>query len=515
MSSKASRKKQQAINIAQSKQTKQPDKPLEYSLGVDMKSVGTGNGVVSVYSNDNYTARGNIKGYDVDRILMNKQDNMNLIYDLMNFFVDADSIFNSVIKNVLTPFSVASGWKLQGSSEKTKDKYKLYFKQIGLNSLMKNIFYDLYLYGQCYLYDRGGFIQVLPPKRVRVASISVSGQPILEYCISEYSNRYVVAKEGFMDTIKEQYKGYPPEILEQLQSKGGTFVSGQGQYVQLDPENTYTIQVEKSMYEKYAIPLGVSCLKSFSKKTLISEYENSLLSIGAKSFLHVKVGDKDIVKTIDTGVLTDVGNIFKQAINGFPLAITAWNVDANYISVDTKGMFDKSKYNEVNNEILSGCGISPIVATGDSSSSNFASASINVGTTEKRISQNQNSVVEFIEWLMQKRSYEYRIALNKLPVFEFNAVDLQNDTKFKDTVVAIYQQGLISHETTIETLGFDYAQEKARREAENKNKVEEVFKLPPNANTSSSADNKGGAPEKPGANKDKSATGKQPKPSDK
>lgn len=504
-------KKKKHSAIAQQKQSV---RPLEYSLGVDMKTVGTGNGIVSVYSNENYTSRGHVKGYDIDKILMNKQDNMNLIYDLMNFFVDADSIFNSVIKNVLTPFSVASGWKLQGSSEKVKDKYKAYFKSLGINSLLKNIFYDLYLYGQCYLYDRGDFIQVLPPRKVRISSISVSGQPILEYCISEYANRYTVAKEGFMDTLTEQYKGYPPEILEQLQSEKGKYVSGQGQYVQLNPENCYTIQVEKSMYEKYAIPLGVSCLKSFSKKTLISEYENSLLSIGAKSFLHVKIGDKDIVKTVDKTALTDVGSIFKQAINGFPLAVTAWNVQANYISVDTKGMFDKSKYNEVNNEILSGCGISPIVATGDSSSSNFASASINVGTTEKRISQNQNTVVEFIDWLMQKRAIEYRISNTKLPTFEFNAVDLQNDTAFKDEILKIYQQGLISYETTLETLGFDYDQEKTRREAENKDKIEEIFKLPPNANTSASTDNKGGAPKVPGSDKDKSdSSNKAPKPS--
>ena len=485
---------------------------LEYSLGVDMKTVGTGNGIVSVYTNNNYTIRGDVKGYDVDRILMNKQENMNPIYDLMNFFVDADSIFNSVIKNVLTPFSVASGWKLQGSSEKVKDKYKTYFCTIGINALLKNIFYDLYLYGQCYLYDRGDFIQVLPPRKIRISSISVSGQPVLEYCISEYTSNFTMAKEGFMDTLIEQYKGYPPEILAQLQDGKGQYVSGQGNYVQLNPENCYTIQVEKSMYEKYAIPLGVSCLKSFSKKTLISEYENSLLNIGAKSFLHVKIGDKDVIKTVDTNALSAVGTIFKNAINGFPLAVTAWNVDATYISVDTKGMFDKSKYNEVNNEILSGCGISPIIATGDSSSSNFASSTINVGTTEKRIIQNQNSVVDFIIWLMQKRSIEYRISNTKLPIFEFNAVDLQNDTSFKDTILKIYQQGLISVETTVDTLGFSFNQEKSRRDSENKEKIEEIFKLPPNANTQAAGEN--GRPVDPKANKDKSdSSNKAPKPS--
>ena len=503
MSSKASRKKQQAINLAQQKQS-QPQKS-EFSLGVNMKTVGTGNGVVSVYNNNHYTVRGDVRGYEVDKILMNKQDNMYLIYDLMNFYSDSDSIFNSIIKNVLTPFSVASGWKLICESEKMKTKYQTYFNSIALNALLKNIFYDMYLYGQCYLYDRGDFIQVLPPRKIRIASISISGQPVLEYFISQYATRYTMAKEEFIDTLLEQYAGYPEEILSEIKTGGA-------QYIQLNPENTYTIQTEKSMYEKYAIPLGVSCLKSFSKKTLISEYENSLLNIGAKSFLHVQVGDKDNIKTVDKNVLSSVGAIFKDALNGFPLAVTAWNVNAKYIFADTKGMFDTSKYNEVNNEILSGCGIAPIIATGDASSSNFASSSINIGVTEKRIIQNQNTVVDFIAWLMQKRSIEWRVASNKVPTFSFNEVDLQNDDAFKDTVLAIYQQGLISVETTVDALGFNYAQEKSRREIENKNKIEEVFKLPPNANTQATGEN--GRPPEATADKDKSNTGKQPKPSD-
>lgn len=505
--SRASRRNRYKTQIG-SKITTQPNQD-KFSLGVDMKNVGTGNGIISVFDNRNcYTVRGDLKGYDVDRILMDKQNNMNPIYDLMNYYVEADPIFNSVIKNVLTPFSIASGWKIQGSSEKIRQKFIDYFNRTGLNPLLKNIFYDLYLYGQCFLYDRGNFIQVLPPKRIRISSISISGQPVLEYCITEYARQYTMAKEDFINTLLEQYQGYPPEILDQIKS-------GSGQYIQLNPENTYTVQVEKSMYEKYAVPLGVSCLKSFSKKNLISQYENSLLNIGARSFLHVQAGDKDKKPTLNPGELGDIGAIFKNALNGFPLAVTAWNVAANYISVDTKGMFDKSKYTETNNEILSGCGISPIIATGDSSSSNFASASINVGTTEKRISQNQDSVVEFINWLMQKRATEWRTALNKLPQFVFNPIDLKNDSSFKDEILKIYQQGLISKQTTIENLGFSYDQELERKKSDNEKKLDDVFKIPPSFNNQASGENgTGGAPEKSGANKDKSdSSNKAPKPS--
>lgn len=496
--SKRRKGKAQPIQIQNKKQ---------YALGFNMKGKVSNDGssnTVAIYENPNFGMCGWPKGYDVDMILRNKQDNIYLIYDLMNYYCDIDSIFNSCIKRVLTPFSVSSGWKLQGISERNKNKYTDYFDLIGIDNLCADIFYDLYLYGQCFLYDRQDYIEILPPRRIRISSISVGGQPILEFQIIEFVKNYTMAKEKYIDTLLAQYKGYPEEILEGIRN-GET-------WVQLNPQNTYAVQLEKSRWAKYAMPIGVSCLKSFAKKTLIGEYENALLNVGMKSFLHVKVGDKDVVKTASSPDLRDIGSIFKDAINGFPLAVTAWNVQSEWVQVNVKDMFDKSKYAEVNTEILSAIGISSIIATGDSSGSNFASASINVSTVQTRIHQNQNKVVLFIKWLMAKRATEWRISKNKIPQFLFNPANLQNDSNFKDEVLKIYQQGLISKQTAIDDLEYSYDQELERKKTEVKEKLDDVFTIPPSFNNQAAGEN--GRPVVKDSDKDKSNTGKQPMPSD-
>lgn len=483
------------------------DKPLEYSLGVDMKSISNSEGIISVYENRSFTPQGDLKGYDVNKILKNKQENIYRIFELMSYYVEADSVLNAVIKKVLTPFSVASGWKLHGASEKVKQKFLDHFEEIGLNDLVRDIFYDLYLYGQCYLYDRDGkWFDIFPAHRIRISSIGVNGQPILEYKIEEFTQTNVgIVRENFIKTLEEKYKGYPKEILEGIKNRQ--------LYVQLNPQNCYTIQDVKSRWEKYAMPVGVAALKAFNKKNLISSFEDAQLNLGMKGFLHVKVGDKDIIKTPDKNAMIDVGQIFKNAINGFPLAVTAFNVSSEFIKVDTKELFTTDKYKNVNNEILSACGIASIVATGDSSSSSFASAQININTTEKRIIQNQRNVAEFIKWIIKKRAIDFRISSTKLPEFIFNSINLANDSTFKDEVLKIYEHGLLSRQTTIENLSFDFNQERERKQNEISGKLDEVFVLPPSFNNQSNTDNKGGRPVDPNADKSKSASGKAPKPS--
>ena len=491
--------------IAQKQAQPIPVIPPEYSLGFDMKSYsGDGDKPIAVYEN-RFNNNGDVKGYNVETILKNKQDNIYKIFELCNYYVDADPIYGNSIKKILTPFSL-SGWKLMGSSEKIKQKYIDYFESIGLYDLQRDLFYDLNLYENCYIYDRGNYFDIFPPHRIRISSISINGEPVLEYKITEFGNRnYTIAKEGFINTLLESYKGFPEEIIQGI--KDGIL------WIQLNPDNCYTLQGVKSRWEKYCIPFISSCLKSFSKKNLIGEFENSQLSVGMKPFLHVKAGSKEFMPSPSPDILRDVGLIFKNAINGFPLAVTAFNIEANWVAVDTKNMFDKAKYDEVNTSILSSCGLSAIIVTGDSSGSNFASATINVSVAEKKISSNQKNVAEFLRKIMKKRAIEWRILESKVPTFVFDKISIQDDQAMKDEVLKLFQSGLTSYATTINTLGYDYDQEKERKKKEKADGDKEIFEVPASFNTQAKGDNGGGAPEVPGANKDSSATGKQPKPS--
>jgi hypothetical protein len=342
--------------------------------------------------------------------------------------------------------------------------------------------------------------------RIRISSIAQNGNPILEFGITELLNkRYTTASEKFLNTVALSYSGYPKEVIDGI--KDGNC------WIQLNPDKTFAIQSVKSRWEKFATPTICEIFRPLAKKQLISDYENSQLLNGTKSFLEVRVGSKDNKKSVNNEDLTQVGQIYRQALNGYPLSVVSWEVASEWKNLDTKSLFDKNKYEGVNTEILSGIGISSAVVTGDGGSGSYAQASLNLSTLERRLKDAQAKVAEFINKLNKRKAIEWRIAENRVPIFSFNKLNLQNDENFRDEVLKIYQQGLLSKQTTLNTLDYSFEQEKARKESENKEELDKVFVLPPSFNNQASGENGRPTGETNQVDQNKSASGKEPKPS--
>ena len=462
------------------------------------------------YERTDITFRGELKNFNYNSILKDKQTNIYKLYELANYYVDSDSIFGGIVKRVLAPFSLSSGYKLKGVSEKIKKKYTDHYESISFLDVSLNIFFELYLFAQCYIYFMpDGRLITLPQHRVRISDIMVNGEPLIEFNVIELNRRSGYAKEKFINTLIEKYRGYPPEITEEL-LKGNT-----GAWIQLNPENCFILQESKPMWQKYAVPFISTCLKPLSKKELISYYEDVQLNIGAKGFLHVKLGDNELLPKPNQIMLDATAKIFQDALNKFPLAVTSHLIDAKFISVDTKGMFDKSKYAEVNSQIMSSGGISPLVVTGESEGSSFAQANISVKTACQRIKQSQDNFSEMMKKFNKKLAIMWRIAPNKVPSFVFNDLDLIGEEKLKDEAFKLWQQGCVSTTTLLDQHGYDVEQEYERKKSEEEKDFKTVFEPPANSNTMPSEPSAKGAPKKSpvSTDKNKSQTGKQPKPS--
>jgi len=437
---------------------------------------------VYTYENKDATFRGELKNYNYNNILKDKQTHINKLYELANYYVDADSIFSGIVKRVLVPFSLSGGYKLKGSSEATKQKFMEYYEYSSFLDTARAIFYELYLFANCYIYFMpDGRIITLPPHKVRISDIMINGEPVIEFNVAEL-NKYTAGYkiEGFVDTLKVKYEGYPPEITQQLEA--GNLAA----WVQLDPANTFVLQESKPLWQKYAVPFVSTCLKPLAKKELISYYEDVQLNVGAKGFLHAKLGHDELLPKPTKAQLDATAKIFQDALNKFPLAVTSHFVDAKFITIDTKGMFDKSKYTDVNSQILSSGGISPLVVVGESNGGSFAEANINVSTAKQRIKQNQNNFCEMMKKYNKKLSELWRVGKNRVPIFEFKEIDLIDDSSIRQEALALWQQGNISRTTLLEEHGYDVEQEYERRVFESGKDFEEVFAPPQNANTMTS-----------------------------
>ncbi len=413
--------------------------------------------------------------------MRDKQKNIKTLFELSDYFCDADPIYRGIIRSVLTPFSVARGYKLTGASKRTREQYEAYFSRINLQDKLWSIFYQMYKYEQCYLYLMpDGNIITLPVHKVRIASISLSGEPLLELDISDLRSGITQSgqqayKSFVQDTDRKVLlQGFPPEVEEALQH-------GNSQYVQLNSQNVYVLQGVKEDWMRYAVPLIASCLNSLAKKALISRYENALLNYGIKGFLHVKVGDPTGKAPIKVGrtALDQTTEVFEAALRGGMVATTNCYVSAEFKTVDTKTLFDHEKYQECNNDIMSAGGIASVVVSGRADGGSYAQAKVSLETAAERIKATQRKVAGVINRIMQKLndmpgSCIPHATSSRVPLFEFEPIDLVNDGKFQQTCFSLWQQGVVSTETLLQASGLDLAQELERRKTESA-AVDSVF----------------------------------------
>lgn len=488
-----------------------PNKDVELAWGAKVNQ----DYQIATYDNKSITYKGEIKGFDYDRILRDKQKHIYDLYALSDYFVDKDQIYRGIIKNVYVPFSLSGGWKLTGSNEKTKAKYLEHYKSIGFGDIARSIFLQNYKYENVYVYLKNdGSLITLPVHKIRVSDVCANGEPVIELNVKELKNISSMGsqvKENFLKTVVEKYKGYPIEIQEAIKS-------GDGQWVQLDPDRTFTLTGLKEDWVKYGIPMVSACLEPFSKKALISNYENAQLSLGMRGYLHVMVGEKDSNIKIDKTILDANVEVFKQALSGFPLAVTNYMVKSEWKNVDTKSLFEKDKYSSVNADILAAGGISAVVVAGDSSgNTSFASSQVSVQTAASRIKQATDNFAEMMNKINIKLAEILGVTASKIPEFKFNEIDLTKDGKFRDACFKLWQQGVLSTKTLHEEYGLDHSQELERKKKENEDGYTEIFTLPPSFNNQTGDPNSSepGAPVKPvsQSKQDKNNSQNAPKPS--
>ena len=475
------------------------------------------------FENSNITFSGELAGYDYTSILRNKQDNIISLYQLADYYADADPIIRGIIEHVYVPYSTCSPWYLTGAKEKTYALFEEQYKKMRLREKMTGIFKELWKYNNvcCYLHE--GDLITLPVHKWKIGNTTFNGTPIVEYdcqsIINEfrskgYSVREDFIKDGERNTV---LKGYPEEIQKAI-------VSGQ-QYAQLNPEYTFVLQGPKEGWMRYAIPFIAACLPALAKKELIGAYETAILNIGKRAFVHVQYGESQKSNDIlpDEVQLNQVYRIFQRAMSGFPLAVTNHLAKASLVQLDLDDLFQWNKYKDVNNDILSAGGVSGIIVSGLSEDgSTFASAQVSMQTAETRINAARDEFCEMMTKINEKLTefIQGTYNLKEIPEFKFQPLSMEGKKALREKCIDLWKQGVVSTKTMMDTNGYSYEAERTQREKESSDGTDEIFvsrDTQQTANTSDSSETKQGRPTKDDSERtsdpSKSETGRQPKPS--
>lgn len=434
---------------------------------------------LKAFDNSNITYSSDLSGVDYDTLLRDKQGNINTLYQLSDYYCDADPVVRGIIKGVYVPFSVTK-WHLTGENEKTIAIFEEQYKKMRIDELIEDMFLQYWKYGNVYAYVWKGNVMTLAPHKCIIGNTMLNGTPIVDFNVqdlqTEFRNRTYSVKEasGVKDDAFERIiKGYPPEIAQAI--------NGNTQYAQLDPNNAYVLQGPKEGWQRYAIPWIATALPALAKKELISNYETALLNLGQRSFIHVTYGDKTGAEILPDGEqLREVRSIFSSAMSNNPLAVTNHLAEAKVIQADLSDLYQWPLYDQVNADILAAGGVAGIIVNGNSEDgSTFASAQVSMQALASRINAARAEFERFMNKVNIRLVEDLRLIhtnnLKDIPEFHFDPIDLNGEKALREACEKLWQQGLVSSRTLMEINGFNLAKEKGRREKEASDGTDEVM----------------------------------------
>ena len=502
--------KRTAVSEAQ-----QPQRQPSVIVGAEKETLDS----FQSYTNSNITFSGSLSGYDYDAILRNKQDNIISLYQIADYYTDADPIIRGIIRHVYVPFSTCSEYFLTGNNTKTVKLYEEQYRKMRLREKLDGIMLEYWKYSNVFCYLLNGQLITLPVHKCRIGNVALNGMPLVDFDCQSIQNEWRAKNysihEGWIEenNLEKYFEGYPEEVKDAI-NKGF-------QYAQLNPENTFVMQGSKESWTRYSIPFIISCLTPLAKKELISNYENAMLNLATRGFVHVRYGDekKGYDMLPDANQLAQVQRIFARAMttNKTPLAVTNHLAKAEFVQANMDDLFQWDKYRDVNNDILSAGGISGIVVSGVSQDgSTFASAQVSMQTAEARINAAREEFCELMNRINARLAdiIPGTYNLKETPEFHFMPLDMAGKKALREACKDLWQKGVVSTKTMLETHGYSMDKEAEQRQEEAK-KVDEI--MIPRDQMVSNDTNKVGRPElddsertsDPGA----ADRGKQPKPS--
>jgi len=438
------------------------------TVGVDKDKDQT---TIQSFSNSNFTFSGELSDYDYVSLLRNKQDNIQSFYQLSDYYTDADPIVHGIIKHVYVPFSTCSDWYLTGSKKKTYALYEEQYKRMRLREKIDAIMLELWKYSNVCCYLHKGDLITLPVNKWRIGNTTFNGTPIVDFdcqsIINEIQTKTYSVDEKYAKDSNVDYilKGYPEEIQKAVKNNQ--------QYAQLNPQNTFVLQTSKETWQRYAIPFIASCLRALAKKELISSYEDAMLNIGKRSFVHVQYGESGKTNDIlpDEIQLTKVRKIFVNAMSGTPLAVTNHLAKATPIQFDMDDLFQWDKYKGVNNDILSAGGISGVLVSGlVEDGSTFASAQVSMETAEARINAVRDEFCDMMTKINARLAEEIpgTYNLSEPPEFHFQPLSMEGKKALREKCIELWEKGVVSTKHMMDIQGYSLEVEKEAREKESK-----------------------------------------------
>jgi len=245
---------------------------------------------------------------------------------------------------------------------------------------------------------------------------------------------------------KELVKSLPTD-LKNAGKSGDSF--------QLDSRLVGTITYKKMPYERYARPRIARIFDSIEYKKALREADLSTLDGISNYILKITIGN-DEYPVVSQEELEAVAKLFDTPSKSFDVV---WNHTLEIekiVSPEIESILGKSKYEQVNEDITSGLAITRALIDGG--------GDLNQAEVEWAV-RGIREDIEYARRQIERWVYkEYRqiaeaMGFERFPKVRWDEGILKDEILYKNVIAQMVDRRMLSYETALEAVGFDYANE--------------------------------------------------------
>lgn len=426
---------------------------------------------------------------DLDLVGPKSNDPHSLFKRAMDYY-NTNGIVGTTIN--LKASLAAKGFENDIDDENIKNFYDVWCLDVNFKETIDNMFLDLFKVGNVVTY------KAIAKYEPRISNISPNPGKGMKRSGKETSAKKNIWSKGFLpiaytilnplfvkiessllfDKNKISYK--PPKELEDILKKKQSELSDEerlilkaiptnikdaarkGEYVALDPRLVSSVAYRKQPYELYGKPSITRVFDSLEYKKALKNADLSTLDGISNYILKVTIGNDEYPVTDQTQLET-VAELFNTPSKSFDVV---WNHTLNIekiVSPEIGDILGKSKYEQVNEDITGGLGISRALIDGEGHI-NAAEAQLIVKGLIEEIEYARRQVERWI--YKEYRQIAEVMGFDRFPKIRWDESALNDTILFMSTISQLVDRRMLSYQTALESLGFDYSTEKQNMENE-------------------------------------------------
>jgi hypothetical protein len=225
--------------------------------------------------------------------------------------------------------------------------------------------------------------------------------------------------------------------------------------IDLDPLFVGTVDYRKQPYDRYPKPRGIKAFESLEYKNSLREADLSTLDGITNYILKITIGNDEYPCTDQTQLET-VAQLFNTTSKSFDVVWNHTLVIEKIVSPEIESVLGQDKYKQVNEDITGAIAMSRALIDG-TTNVNVAEAGLIVKSVIEEINYARRQVSRWI--YNEYRQIAEAMGFDRFPKIRWDNTILRDIILYMSTISQLVDRRMLSYETALEQLGFDFPNE--------------------------------------------------------